>query len=42
MRPPSVPEGKCRIRATLMATHTEEHVGIALSAFKSASVKCGL
>jgi len=42
VRPPSVPEGKCRIRATLMATHTEEHVGIALSAFKSASVKCCL
>lgn len=42
VRPPSVPEGMCRIRATLMATHTEEHVGIALSAFKSASVKCGL
>jgi 8-amino-7-oxononanoate synthase len=42
VRPPSVPEGKCRIRATLMATHTEEHVGLALSAFKAASVKCGL
>ncbi|HET7289240.1 MAG TPA: 8-amino-7-oxononanoate synthase [Thermodesulfobacteriota bacterium] len=42
VRPPSVPEGKCRIRATLMAAHTEEHVGLALSAFKTASVKCGL
>jgi 8-amino-7-oxononanoate synthase len=42
VRPPSVPEGKCRIRATLMAAHTEEHVGLALSAFKAASVKCGL
>jgi 7-keto-8-aminopelargonate synthetase-like enzyme len=42
VRPPSVPEGMCRIRATLMATHTEEYVGLALSAFKSASVKCGL
>lgn len=42
VRPPSVPEGMCRIRATLMATHTEEHVGLALSAFKAASVKCGL
>ncbi|HKQ32179.1 MAG TPA: aminotransferase class I/II-fold pyridoxal phosphate-dependent enzyme, partial [Thermodesulfobacteriota bacterium] len=42
VRPPSVPEGMCRIRATLMATHTEEHVGLALSAFKSASVKCCL
>lgn len=42
VRPPSVPEGKCRIRATLMAAHTEEHVGLALSAFKAASLKCGL
>jgi len=42
VRPPSVPEGKCRIRATLMAAHTEEHVRLALSAFKSASEKCGM
>jgi 7-keto-8-aminopelargonate synthetase-like enzyme len=40
VRPPSVPEGKCRIRATLMATHTEEHVRLALSAFTSAFEKC--
>lgn len=40
VRPPSVPEGKCRIRATLMAAHTEEHVRIALSAFKTAAEKC--
>jgi 8-amino-7-oxononanoate synthase len=40
VRPPSVPPGKCRIRATLMATHTEEHVGLALRAFKSASEEC--
>jgi 8-amino-7-oxononanoate synthase len=40
VRPPSVPPGKCRIRATLMATHTEEHVGLALRAFKSAFEKC--
>lgn len=42
VRPPSVPEGKCRIRATLMAAHTEEHVGLVLSAFKSAAEKCGM
>jgi 7-keto-8-aminopelargonate synthetase-like enzyme len=36
VRPPSVPPGKCRIRATLMATHTEEQIEMALSAFKSA------
>lgn len=40
VRPPSVPEGKCRIRATLMAVHTEDHVGLALSAFKTAAEKC--
>jgi 8-amino-7-oxononanoate synthase len=36
VRPPSVPPGKCRIRATLMATHKEEHIDLALRAFKAA------
>jgi 8-amino-7-oxononanoate synthase len=36
VRPPSVPPGKCRIRATLMATHREEHIEQALRAFKAA------
>ncbi|MBI2488006.1 MAG: 8-amino-7-oxononanoate synthase [Deltaproteobacteria bacterium] len=36
VRPPSVPPGKCRIRATLMATHKEEHIEQALRAFKAA------
>ncbi len=36
VRPPSVPPGKCRIRATLMATHKEEHIESALRAFKAA------
>ena len=36
VRPPSVPPGKCRIRAALMATHKEEHIEIALRAFKVA------
>ncbi|MGB7293349.1 MAG: 8-amino-7-oxononanoate synthase [Thermodesulfobacteriota bacterium] len=36
VRPPSVPPGKCRIRATLMATHTEEQIEKALSVFKAA------
>ncbi|NIP31742.1 MAG: 8-amino-7-oxononanoate synthase [Candidatus Dadabacteria bacterium] len=34
VRPPSVPEGKCRLRVSLMATHTFEHLDRALSAFK--------
>ena len=40
VRPPSVPEGMCRIRATLMAVHTDEQVETALSAFKSAFEAC--
>ncbi len=40
VRPPSVPEGMCRIRATLRAGHTEEHVETALRAFKSAFETC--
>jgi 8-amino-7-oxononanoate synthase len=36
VRPPSVPPGRCRIRATLMATHKEEHIKLALRAFKTA------
>lgn len=36
VRPPSVPPGKCRIRATLMATHEEEHIERALKAFEVA------
>jgi 8-amino-7-oxononanoate synthase len=37
VRPPSVKEGKCRIRATLMAGHTDKHIDTALSAFRTAS-----
>jgi len=36
VRPPSVPPGMCRIRATLMAIHTEEHINRALRAFELA------
>lgn len=36
VRPPSVPPGMCRIRVTIMATHTEEQIDAALDAFKAA------
>lgn len=36
VRPPSVPPGKCRVRATLMGTHKNEHIDLALRAFKVA------
>lgn len=36
VRPPSVPHGMCRVRATLMAKHSEEHIDRALEAFKEA------
>jgi 8-amino-7-oxononanoate synthase len=36
VRPPSVPPGMCRIRVTIMATHTEDQIDAALDAFKAA------
>lgn len=35
VRPPSVPHGMCRIRVTIMAKHTENHIDTALEAFKA-------
>ena len=36
VRPPSVAPGKCRIRSSLMSSHTADHIESALSAFKKA------
>lgn len=41
VRPPSVPPGKCRIRASLMSLHTEEHIQEALRAFGEAKKRVG-
>ncbi len=35
VRPPSVAPGKCRIRSSLMSSHTVQHIEKALSAFKN-------
>jgi len=34
IRPPTVPKNKCRIRTSLMTTHTNEHIDRAIEVFK--------
>jgi len=40
--PPAVPPSQCRLRASVMATHTAEQVDFALEAFASLGKSVGV
>jgi 7-keto-8-aminopelargonate synthetase-like enzyme len=42
IRPPTVPDGKSRLRATVMATHTHEDIDFALKQFAEVGKTLGL
>lgn len=42
IRPPTVPQGTSRLRMTLMATHTEDHLERALEALHEAKAESGI
>ena len=42
IRPPTIPEGKSRIRTSLMASHTDEQINMVLDVFKSEGRRLGI
>jgi 7-keto-8-aminopelargonate synthetase-like enzyme len=42
IRPPTVPDGKSRLRVTVMATHTQEDIDFALKQFEEVGKTLGL
>ncbi len=42
IRPPTVPEGKCRLRVTVMATHTRKDLDFALEQFEKVGKEQGM
>jgi 7-keto-8-aminopelargonate synthetase-like enzyme len=42
IRPPTVPDGKSRLRVTVMATHTHEDIDFALKQFEEVGKSLGL
>jgi glycine C-acetyltransferase len=42
IRPPSVPQGSCRLRLTVMASHAKDDLKFALTAFKKIGQKLGI
>jgi 8-amino-7-oxononanoate synthase len=42
MRPPTVPQGQCRLRLSVMATHTDDHIDRAVDTLADVSKRMGL